>query len=94
MNKNLELLEQTGNDAIVHEELFKVEPIEGSPFNILSRDGQHSLVFGRFALTEKMDSKDEVLAFLRVNYWNIICTLATIIAEDVVLHHEKNRQNF
>ncbi|WVR22134.1 MAG: hypothetical protein [Malazfec virus 4] len=86
MEKINELLDQTGNEAIEHNELFSVTPINGSPFNILTRDGKHSLVFGKFALTEPMESAEEVHGFLRMNYWNIICTLATIISDDVCNH--------
>lgn len=65
----------------VNTPIFTLEDIPNTPFKILIKDQEHTLVFGKYRLTDPLNSIEEVLSYLEEQKWNITATLALIIMD-------------
>lgn len=74
---NTEMEKQEGT------EIVQRKPIEGSPFTIVKKDGKCMLTMGKFKISEMME-EEEISIYILENEWNLIATIAGIIAEEVV----------
>lgn len=79
---NTEMNKQEGT------ELIKRQDMEGTPFTIVKTEGKCFLTMGKYQISEQMEEEDIAL-YLMENEWNIIVTIAGIIAEHVVKANSK-----
>lgn len=70
------------------EELIERKNIEGTPFTIVKTEGKCFLTMGKYQLTGYME-EEEIAIYIMENEWNIITTIAGIIAEHVVRANNK-----
>lgn len=65
----------------IPEQLVEVIPIEGTPFTANRSDKVWCLCWGIYAISPEMESKKQVLKYLRDNMWNVVASLAISIAD-------------
>jgi hypothetical protein len=70
-------------------ELVSRNPIEGTPFTIISLENKHFGIMGEYRVTEEMKSKGEVEDELKCITWNRIIQVMMIL-EDI----RKKDKNF
>lgn len=67
----------------LNEELIEREQTEGSPFWIIKENNQYLIVFGKYRLNkDPINNRKGVDQYLKKNLWNIVTTIALIIAND------------
>lgn len=78
-------VEETHNN---NSSLITREEIEGTPFTIVTNEGKSFLTMGKYKISEEME-KEEIAIYMIENKWNIIVTIAGIIAEHTIKAKQK-----
>lgn len=65
-------------------ELIERKAIEGTPFVIIKKEEKYFLTFGKYQISDALDSEHEIMEYLLDNSWNIITNIAGIIADHTV----------
>lgn len=79
--KSQSSIKENPNYEYGSEQIIEREPIEGTPFTLITTQGKSFGVLGKYALTEKYDTKEEVLDYMDKNFWNLVITVSTLTAE-------------
>ena len=64
-----------------NEELITRTEVENSPFTIIGMEGQYFGSMGKYRITERYDSLEEVKGELSKITWNRICQIILILNE-------------
>lgn len=74
-------LQQNVEEADKNGSLIERESIEDSPFTVISIEGYHFGVMGDYRITEKSNSKKEIIKELSKITWNRIIQIVMILDE-------------
>ena len=74
-------LQQNVEEADKNGSLIERESIEDSPFTVISIEGYHFGVMGDYRITEKNNSKKEIIKELSKITWNRIIQIVMILDE-------------
>lgn len=74
-------LQQNVKEADKNGSLIERENIEDSPFTVISIEGYHFGVMGDYRITEKSNSKKEIIKELSKITWNRIIQIVMILDE-------------
>lgn len=72
--------ESTPNSESSH--LVKREHIEGTPFWMIEKDGKAFATMGKYRITEPMESKELVKAWMDEHTWELVLTVIGIVLEE------------
>lgn len=64
------------------EQLIEREPLEGTPFTLITREKKSFIAFGRYKISEEYDSKELALGSLTNDFWNILLNVIQIILDN------------
>lgn len=73
--------EETHNKDSGNEQLFKIKPIQNTPFHILNKENEYYLTIGNNLLTVGMETEEKILKYLEEHKWDIITTIIIIITD-------------
>lgn len=65
----------------VKDEIIQRTEIKNSPFEVITRDGEHWGVMGNYRLTEVVSSKKQLINELEKVTWNRIIQVVMILSE-------------
>lgn len=103
-NTNMEskaklLDDQIGNTLELdkNEPLFLTTPIDGTPFNVIQREGKHFVSFGKYRITEELDTHEECIKIIEEKNWffllNVINATIETLADIITTKTDINNGN-
>lgn len=69
--------------------LIDREPLEGTPFTIIKDEEGWMLVMGKYALTTKKETREELTTYIQEEMWNTIVKITVIIIETILTENKK-----
>lgn len=63
---------------------FLREPLEKTPFDIITEDGKHFAVIGMEIVTEKYEDKEELLKTLETPTWELLTAVVGVIVKKTI----------
>lgn len=70
-------------------QLIKREPVEGTPFTIITMDKKSFITVGAYRLSEETTNKEELLRQIENKDWTLTTNVISMIAEQVIALREK-----
>lgn len=62
-----------------NEQLFKAEPIDGTPFVAVEMDGKHWAAIGKWRITDTYESREKLLEVVENPNWNMIVAVMHVV---------------
>lgn len=81
MKKENELKEQVGNLTETGGHIVKVDPIEGTPFQLVSVNEGFFVSMGKYRLTEYFDTPNLAINEVKNKSWSLILSVCSVIFE-------------
>lgn len=87
LHTNVDEKPDNGNSG--NEELFKVEEVKGTPFQIIKMEDKYFLAMGKYRLSEPMPTYKEALENAQDSSWHRIMQIINIM-----INEDKNEQKY